>query len=449
MKDIRQLLDHVPDGVFWSRLDGSFAYVNDAAATMLGHHPDRLVSLRVFDLDPALDRRDWERHWEGPEPGGAIRSERRLRRADGSEIPIEVHSCPIEDRGERYLLSFLRDLTERNRSTRFLEESADYLRALFVESPLPQLIIDPDAMCVVDANRAAETFYRYPELRGMSISDLNALPPARMREEMDRAVGAPGHFARLQQKLAGGELRTVHAYCGPIEHHGRTMLLCTVRDVSDTESALQQLCSYRDLVERLPIGIYRATLGGDGVFLAANPALCQIFGVASEDALIGRRVADFYAHPEQRAEYSDLVLRSGSATRDIFEARSEDGRTLWLARSSRVAHLEEHGTVLEGAVEDVTRLIEAEHELKSGYEHFAKAIDAAPYPILLHRRDGRIEYVNRAWTDLTGYSRSELRTIEDWTRLAYGNHQGDVLEDIHDLQQIVEPIEEGDDRVRC
>ena len=51
---------------------------------------------------------------------------------------------------------------------------------------------------------------------------------------------------------------------------------------------------------------------------------------------------------------------------------------------------------------------------------FRRAIENAAMPIMIHSQDGTIEFVNRVWTELTGYGPEELRTIDDWTRLAFG-----------------------------
>jgi PAS domain S-box-containing protein len=47
------------------------------------------------------------------------------------------------------------------------------------------------------------------------------------------------------------------------------------------------------------------------------------------------------------------------------------------------------------------------------------AVEAAPYPLMLHTDDGHIVQLSRTWTELTGYRPDELRTVSDWTRLAY------------------------------
>ncbi len=445
----RLLLDHAPDGIFWTRRDGSFEYVNQAAAAMLGYSREALLNLRIFDIDTAMDAQLWDAHWKSTAPRESVTLERRHRRADGTDFPVEVIVRHLQQNGVAVHFSFVRDLTQQQHLEAARRSRNQYLQALFVDSPMPQFIVDPESMTLTDANRAAHAFYGYAELRGMALSRINTLSPEQIRQEMERArIGAQGFFC-FRHRMANGEIRPVHVFSGPIEHDGRQLLHSTIEDVSAIQEAREALEGYRDLVERLPIGVYRATLGGDGVFLSVNPAMCAIFDADSETELVGHRAAEFYARPEQRAEFSQRVQTAGEARREIVEARTCTGRPIWIALSSRTTTLDEGSTIIEGAVEDITDLHQTQQKLEQAFAQFAHAVGAAPIPIILFRADGRIEEINRAWLDLTGYRREEIPTVQEWTRLAYGERQAAVLDGIARLRQIHGLVEEGDFEIRC
>ena len=445
----RLLLDHAPYGIFWTRRDGSFAYVNPAAATMLGYSHEELQRLRIFDIDTQMDAQLWEQYWQQASAHESVTLERGHRRADGTELTVEVHVRHLEHEDQPVHFSFVRDLSERNRLEAAQQSRNQYLQALFVDAPLPQFIVDPESMTLVDANKAAHAYYGYPELRGMALNRINILPPEQLREEMQQARNGKRNFFRFQHRLANGEVRPVHVYSGPIEHEGRQLLHSTIEDVTAVHEAQTRLESHRDLIERLPIGIYRTTLGGDGVFLEINPAMREIFDAETDRELLGHRAAEFYANPEQRAEFSQRVQAAGAVRRVFVEARTCKARPIWIALSSRITTLEDGSTIIEGAIEDVTDLHRAQTDLERAYMQFAHAVDAAPIPIMLHRADDRIEAVNQVWLKLTGYQREELNTIDDWTRLAYGDRQKDVLQVISRLRQAEAPSEEGEFTIRC
>lgn len=58
---------------------------------------------------------------------------------------------------------------------------------------------------------------------------------------------------------------------------------------------------------------------------------------------------------------------------------------------------------------------------------FRQAVADAPFPMMIHDEDGQVFTANHAWTGLSGYSPEALRTVTDWTRLAFGERTVDAL----------------------
>jgi PAS domain S-box-containing protein len=54
-------------------------------------------------------------------------------------------------------------------------------------------------------------------------------------------------------------------------------------------------------------------------------------------------------------------------------------------------------------------------------------------PILLFDDREQVLAISQSWLQETGYSRRELRCIEDWTDRAYGERSGEVLELIRQI----------------
>lgn len=89
------------------------------------------------------------------------------------------------------------------------------------------------------------------------------------------------------------------------------------------------------------------------------------------------------------------------------------------------ALLEESNALLEEEVEERSRV---EGELSTLEMRFQRAIEVSPLPMIIYAQDGEIITVNQVWLELTGYEKSELRTIEDWFRLAYPEKVVEYLE---------------------
>ena len=70
-----EMLDSFPGAWFFTRRDGTFAYVNLGACEALGYSRQQLLDATVFDIDPTMTRESWVEGWEG----GGLRRSRTLR----------------------------------------------------------------------------------------------------------------------------------------------------------------------------------------------------------------------------------------------------------------------------------------------------------------------------------------------------------------------------------
>ena len=68
----------------------------------------------------------------------------------------------------------------------------------------------------------------------------------------------------------------------------------------------------------------------------------------------------------------------------------------------------------------------------------------APLPMILHAEDGEILKVNQTWTDITGYTHSEIPTISAWVEKAYGESAEDIKAAISCLYSWDKPQSAGD-----
>jgi two-component system, NtrC family, sensor kinase len=63
---------------------------------------------------------------------------------------------------------------------------------------------------------------------------------------------------------------------------------------------------------------------------------------------------------------------------------------------------------------------EAVRGLAEGDRRLRSIVELVPYPAMIHDEAGRVEFLNRAWVRLSGYSLEDTPTLADWERMAYG-----------------------------
>jgi diguanylate cyclase (GGDEF)-like protein/PAS domain S-box-containing protein len=107
----------------------------------------------------------------------------------------------------------------------------------------------------------------------------------------------------------------------------------------------------REFVHQVRVGMYITT--PEGAFLDANPALVDILGVESVDALKTRRVDEFLVDPSQRPRVLEVVDGEGHALEVELELRRADGAirtvldTTYVARDPRTGAVYYYGVVVD------------------------------------------------------------------------------------------------------
>jgi PAS domain S-box-containing protein len=92
---------------------------------------------------------------------------------------------------------------------------------------------------------------------------------------------------------------------------------------------------------------------------------------------------------------------------------------------------------------------EQEESFKLSEQRFRKAIEEAPFPIMIHAEDGEVLALSRTWTELSGYTLADIPTIAIWTEKAYGIHKEPVIEEINTLYNLEHRKSEGEYTVNC
>ena len=65
-------------------------------------------------------------------------------------------------------------------------------------------------------------------------------------------------------------------------------------------------------------------------------------------------------------------------------------------------------------------LIRVNAGLRLSEEHFRRAVEDAPIPVIMHAEDGEVLQISKTWTQLTGYTMDDAPTFDTWLTRAYG-----------------------------
>ncbi|MFH1154894.1 MAG: PAS domain S-box protein [Pseudomonadota bacterium] len=160
---------------------------------------------------------------------------------------------------------------------------------------------------------------------------------------------------------------------------------------------------YRTLFDRVPAPLFRSA--ADGKLLDANPANVQMMGYPDQETLMKTDPAKRYVNPEDCRQWREMADRCGLVRDFETRLRRFDGSVIWGRLTCRAVR-NESGQVLyhEGCLEDITARRQAEALVRM----LSQAIEQCPVSIVITDLDGVIEFVNTAFTQITGYTHDEV-----------------------------------------
>ncbi|MBL8967083.1 MAG: PAS domain-containing protein [Spirochaetaceae bacterium] len=234
------------------------------------------------------------------------------------------------------------------------------------------LLLDPETGRVVDANDAAVAFYGYPrpKLLGLSTADINALDPAEVAAERQRALAEHRSYFVFPHRLADGSVRTVEVYSSPVTApDGRRLLLSIIHDMTGRTVLPEDQAVYQArlaaLAEDRARQLARARTGVIGA-AAGVLALALIAAAAGLYALaVKRREREAAAALEERVELfrelqhrvkNSLTLVRAFVSIEAGKAQGGEAATILEALGGRIDTLATlyrllHEGSLSGAIE--------------------------------------------------------------------------------------------------
>lgn len=366
---------YASDAIFIADPTGRYVAANDQALEMVGYSRDELLQLHMRDLTPAEDLTGKPLQFSRLESKRPIFVERRLRRKDGTAFPVELSAVFLPDGN---LLGIARDITARKASETRLRESEDRYRQIFNTNPAIKIVIDPESGRIVDANPAACEFYGYSlaALTEKRIFDINDLPEAEVRAELDAAVREKRLYFVFRHRLASGEKRWVEVYSGPMSIDGKQYLHSIVHDITERKNAEAKLIEseqyYRALFENASdlVTIFDA----NAQMRYVSPSVRRLLGYEPSELLGAGGAA--IIHPEDdaavAAEFAQVANRPGAIVTREMRIRHKDGP--WRFFESTATNLL-HDPVVKGIIvnsRDITARKRAEEALRERTEELER-----------------------------------------------------------------------------
>ena len=285
-------------------------------------------------------------------------------------------------------------------------------RYMFHNNPQPMWIYDVETLSFLEINEAAQKHYGYSQEEFLTMSLRDIHPESEINklnldiETTDPQINQTGDWIH---KKKNGKLILVEVASYAIifnRHNARYVLINDITERKNTEEKLiSERKMLRTMIDNLPDTIY--VKDAECRKIIANRADLDIVGVLSEKEVLGKTDLDTFNNEIGHRGFEDdkRVIETGlpvlNREEDFYDAK---GVQRWLL-TSKIPLPGENGKFLGlvGIGRDITEQKLAQEKILK----LSKGIEQISATIVITDIQGNIEYVNPAFSEITGYSEEE------------------------------------------
>ena len=402
------LYDHAPTGHFTLSKDGNINELNLTAAKMLGTDRDRLKTIPFATFISIESRTAFTLFLLNVfnDGGQAVCN---LKMTIGGGEKAYVHLTGVATPNSLECRVTVTDLTDGKEPDEEMRLSEDHYRSLFSSNYSVMLLVDPETGQIRDANPAACRYYGWShgEICRMVISEINTLSVQELFDEMQLAILENRNHFFFRHRLAGGEIRDVEVYSGPINFGAATLLYSIVHDISlrsTAEIALKKSeALYRGILRASPDNITITDM--EGCIRIVSLSAVSMFGYSSPEEFTGHSLMEFLV-PEDRPRAQDAIKQMFSG----IPYRGGEYRVL--RRDGTMFEIETNGDFIRDGegnpthmvliIRDITSRKKDEEAFKLKTAILSNLIVNLQEGILLEDADRKITLTNQLFCDMFG-----------------------------------------------
>jgi len=299
------------------------------------------------------------------------------RRKNGEVFPLDLSVSEVALADRRIFTGFVRDITERKRSERALEENRALLQAV-IDSASDLIYVKDMAGRYRLINRSAERFVGKSAVESLGKDDVLLFPGAEAArlQAFDRQVIADGNVITIEEVLTGaaGKLTTLLTTKGPLlDAQGQAFGLFGIsRDITERKRAEQALQESRALLQAVIDGT------SDSVFVKDLEGRYRLLNRSAEQFL-GRSAAEVLGQDDRclfptaeaalMMESDRRIIRDGKVRtyEDVATGAGGDVNTFLTTKGPLLDH-EGRAFGVFGISRDITERTRAEQALHAAHE---------------------------------------------------------------------------------
>ena len=414
---LSSILQRAPFGVVLIERDGRFQYANPEFTGITGYTlkdipkaETWLEKLAVPDRGAPPDVGSWMKDLAKNWANGIV----RLRAKDGLRKELDQRSFTLE--GGRAVM-ILHDVTESRKAEAALKESEERFRSLSHNAPDIIYSLDLEGRFNY-VNRVWEKVLGHPpeNVLGRSFTDFVRSEDKRFYTEIFRNIQENEEtISDMTVRLVAEDgAERLFSYGGSPDYNAQGQICGMIGVIKDIDRRVQaeenlriQKAHLEQLFENAPEGV--VILDRNEIVTRVNQEFTRLFGYQPSEA-VNRSIDELIVGPEQKKEgkrLADTILSGQKVQTESVRCR-KDGTPVHVSILGTPINVGEGQIGTYAIYRDITERKKTEEALTESERRHRIVLASAPDPILVYDTEGRVTYLNPAFTRVFGWSEREV-----------------------------------------
>lgn len=418
----RILADHTFHWEFWISPTGKHIYHSKSCEIFTGFSPSKFLSNQEFLFD-CLHPEDLEKYKEHQKE--ALSNTKKINgqknhapyilrfKHKNGEYKLFQHVCkPVFDESGSFLgvRGTNIDITEQEKLKERVLLSEEKYRSLFNESPLPLYVFSNDNFRILNVNKAAEILFGYSkeELLNMTALDLRDKNEVkRLTEKLQRENSEEySYFGVWRYLTKEGKTIIADKHSKLIDYEGAPARLTMIHDITEQFHLQKEIEENKNLLSSIfeNSGTLIYMKDTDGRYTMIN-RLWEETTEIERARVLGK--TDWELFDEETATQfvnNDQEVLLTGISKETEEILSKNGLSRYfITIKFPIKNAENEIVGICGISTEITDRKYSEEAIRK----LSRAVEQSPASIVITDTLGNIEYVNKKFSDVTGYSFKE------------------------------------------
>ncbi len=309
------------------------------------------------------------------------------------------------------------------------QENFEIYRSLFQDNIELLLVIAPETLTIIDANRAACIFYGYThdEILKKKIYDLSIGNKAELYSEFTKSLHSNNYRTYDKHKLSNGQIRTLEIHAGQVNLGGKAYIRAVLFDITNQDAQEKKpggIDKYLDLLDILPHCTMITDMKHN--ILHANAECVKLLGYSSIKELVNKSGMELFS-PEYIQMFADqqivdTLINTGQIQSMKVRLINKNGTIFWNSMDCRlIKDTDGKPDGILSVFSDTSKQDKAFQDVEESEQRFLLNFENAPIGKAMVTMDNSFLKVNQAfirmllWVnrDYSQYTMLDLFNTED------------------------------------